>query len=57
MFLIEEAQICRRLAVFFEGRREEHFLLNVALAFEDLAADGLASKAAVTVPIMISKQG
>jgi hypothetical protein len=57
MFLIEEAQTCRRLAVFFEGRRERSFLLNVALAFEDLAADGFASKAAVTVPIIISKQG
>ena len=57
MFLIEEAQICRRLAVFFEGRRERPFLLNVALAFEDLAADGFSSEAAGNVPIMISKQG
>ena len=57
MLLIEEAQICRRLAVFVEGRREGPFLLNVALAFEDLAADGSSSKAANTVPIMISKQG
>ena len=57
MFLIEEAQSCRRLAVFFEGRREAPFLLNVALAFEDLAADGFAPKAAATVPLVLSKQG
>jgi len=57
MFLIEEAQSCRRLAVFFEGRREGPFLLNVALAFEDLAADGFAPKAAATVPLVLSKQG
>ncbi len=46
MFLIEEAQICRRLAAFFEGRRERVFLLSVAQAFDDLAADGFSSKAA-----------
>lgn len=40
MFLLEEAQICRDLAVAFEGKAERSFLLKVAQAFEELAAHG-----------------
>ena len=40
MFLLEEAQICRDLAVAFKGKAERSFLLKVAQAFEELAAHG-----------------
>lgn len=40
MFLMEEAQICRGLAVAYEGKAEGSFLLKAAQAFEELAGSG-----------------
>jgi hypothetical protein len=40
MFLLEEAQNCRDLAVAFEGKGERSFLLKAAQAFEELAMAG-----------------
>jgi hypothetical protein len=40
--LASEAEHCRRLAPEFRGRPEPPFLLNLAVAFEELALQGNA---------------
>ena len=39
MFFLEEAEDCRRKALAYVGHREASFLMSVARAFEDLAAE------------------
>ena len=46
MFLLEEAKICRGLAVDFEGKAEGSFLMKAAHAFEELAVPTGRSKRA-----------
>ena len=46
MFLLQEAEKCRREAAAFRGKPEAPFLLNIARAFEELASRGQSSATA-----------
>jgi|1186.fasta_scaffold1158019_2 hypothetical protein len=48
MLFREEAEKCRRQAEAFSGKPEAPFLLGIAHAFEDLAAEKTLASEAVT---------